>query len=163
MLHVFKAPSMKRACFWRFLLNNCIRTNKTTAFINFTSFKSCDIVKFKASTLDQCHHLLINLSCKSASKPLNAISARSAVCFFAAHISVEQEVLPADITTALLVLYLHASDVHQHSTFNGSRAKTCSEVMTSDEVGLLYKTFAHIGNGSRFYLIFQWLKQVCNW
>ena len=39
------------------------------------------IVKFQASTLDQCHHLLINLSCKSASKPLNAVSARSAVCF----------------------------------------------------------------------------------
>jgi len=30
------------------------------------------IVKFQASTLDQCHHLLINLSCKSASKPANA-------------------------------------------------------------------------------------------
>ena len=40
------------------------------------------IVKFQASTLDQCHHLLINLSCKSASKPLNATSARSAACFF---------------------------------------------------------------------------------
>jgi len=30
--------------------------------------------KFQASTLDHCHHLLINLSCKSASKPLNARS-----------------------------------------------------------------------------------------
>jgi len=35
---------MKRACFWRFLLNNCVPTNETN-------------------------------------KPLNAISARSAVCF----------------------------------------------------------------------------------
>jgi len=39
------------------------------------------IVNFQASTLDQCHHLLMNLSCKSASKHLDAISARSAVCF----------------------------------------------------------------------------------
>jgi len=25
MLLVFKASSMKRACFWRFLLNNCVQ------------------------------------------------------------------------------------------------------------------------------------------
>ena len=74
---------------------------------------------------------------------------------FAANISVDEDVIAADITTALLVLYLHASDVHQHSTFNGSRAKTCFEAMTSDEVGLLFKTFAHVGNDSRFYLIFE--------
>jgi len=37
------------------------------------------IVKFQASILDQCYHLLINLSWKSACKPLNAISARSAI------------------------------------------------------------------------------------
>jgi len=35
MLLVFKASSMKRACFWRFLLNN-----KKSAFIELTSFKS---------------------------------------------------------------------------------------------------------------------------
>jgi len=33
---------MKRACFWRFLLNNCVPTNKTSAFIELTSFKSVD-------------------------------------------------------------------------------------------------------------------------
>jgi len=43
---------------------------------------------------------------------------------FAATIAVEQEVIAADITIVLLILYLHASDVHQHSTFNRSRAKT---------------------------------------
>jgi len=31
---------------------------------------------------------------------------------------VEQEVIAADITIARLLLYLHASDAHQHSTFN---------------------------------------------
>jgi len=43
---------------------------------------------------------------------------------FAANIAIEQEVIAADITIALLILYLHASDVHQHSTFNRSRAET---------------------------------------
>ena len=37
---------------------------------------------------------------------------------FAANIGVEQEVIAAHITIALLMLYLYASDVHQHSTFN---------------------------------------------
>ena len=79
------------------------------------------MVKFQASTSDCCHHLLINLSCKSASEPLNAISARSGV-LFAANIAIEQEVIGVAITIALLTLYLHSSesDVYQHSTFNRS-------------------------------------------
>ena len=40
---------------------------------------------------------------------------------FTANIAVEQEVIVAAITIAFL--YLHASDVHQHS-FNRSRAAT---------------------------------------
>jgi len=43
---------------------------------------------------------------------------------FAANIAVEQEVIAAAMTIALLILYLHALDVHQHSTFNRSRAET---------------------------------------
>jgi len=35
------------------------------------------------------------------------------------NIALEQEVIAAAITIAL-ILYLHASDVHQHSTFNRS-------------------------------------------
>jgi len=37
---------------------------------------------------------------------------------FAANVTVEQEVIAAAITLLLLILYLHASDEHQHSTFN---------------------------------------------
>jgi len=56
---------------------------------------------------------------------------------FAANIAVEQEVIAAEITIALPILYLRASDAHQHSTFNRSRAcRDCSEAMTS-EAGLL--------------------------
>jgi len=43
---------------------------------------------------------------------------------FAANIAVEQEIIAADVKFALLILYLHASDVHQHSTINRSRAET---------------------------------------
>jgi len=43
---------------------------------------------------------------------------------FATNIAVEQEVIAADITTALLAMNLDVSDVHQHSTFNRSRAET---------------------------------------
>jgi len=43
---------------------------------------------------------------------------------FATNIAVEQEITTAAITIALLIQYLHTSDVHQHSTFNQSRAKT---------------------------------------
>ena len=40
------------------------------------------------------------------------------------NIALEQEVIAAAITIALVVLYLHASDVHQHSTFNRSQTAT---------------------------------------
>jgi len=38
------------------------------------------------------------------------------------NLALEQEVVAAAITIALLILYLYASHVHQHSTFNRSRA-----------------------------------------
>jgi len=37
---------------------------------------------------------------------------------FPANTAVEQEVIAATIAIALLILYLHASDVHYRSTFN---------------------------------------------
>jgi len=40
------------------------------------------------------------------------------------NIALEQEVIASAITIALLILYLYASDVHQHSTFNRSRTTT---------------------------------------
>ena len=84
MLLVFKVSPMQHSCFWRFLLNNCVqilsRKIKSLLSLNRQVLKVL-IEKFPAFTLDQCHHLLINLFCKNASKPLNAASARSAVCF----------------------------------------------------------------------------------
>jgi len=60
------------------LCSDLSRQIKSLLSLNWQVLKVL-IVKFQASTLDQCHHLLINLSCKSASKSLNATSARSAV------------------------------------------------------------------------------------
>jgi len=77
-------------------------------------------VKYQASSSDHCHHLLINFSRKSASKPHSAISARSVSMLFVANMAIEQEVIAADIVIALLILYLQAWDVHQHSTFSRS-------------------------------------------
>ena len=106
-------------------------------------------VKFQAFTLDQCHHLLINLSCKSASEPVNAqyyTWARSNrgrqygwACF----------------------LYLHASDLHQHSTFTKAKEQHCSEALIPKLA--FYKTFTPMRCGSRCHLVFERLIHVCSW
>jgi len=43
---------------------------------------------------------------------------------FAINIAVEQEAIGVAITIVLLILHLHASDVHQHRMFNLSWAET---------------------------------------
>ena len=88
------------------------------------------IENFPASTLDQCHHLLINLICKSASKPLNAVSARSAACFLQRH----------DDCASYTVFTRFGCAPTQHVQSKPNR--DCSEAMTSDEVGLLQNFWA---------------------
>jgi len=74
---------------------------------------------------------------------------------FAANIAVDQEVIVAAIMVAFL--YLHASDVHQHS-FNRSRVATL--LLRSYLPKLVYKTCAHISPGS--YPILDRLVDVCS-
>jgi len=83
------------------------------------------IVKFQASTLDQCHHLFINLSCISAGKPLNA-----QYCAWA-------RIIAAVIATARL-LYCIYTLLMCTNTASSTEAeqRLCSEALTS-EVGLL--------------------------
>jgi len=73
MLVAFKASSMKRACFWCFfpeqLCSDLSGQIKSLLSLNWHVL-NVFTVKSQASTLG-----------KSASKPLSAISARSAVCF----------------------------------------------------------------------------------
>jgi len=95
------------------------------------------IVKFQASTLDQCYHLLINLSCQSASKPLNAISARSAVCFLQPILQLSKK--SSRPTWSLHFLYCICTLLMYTNTARSIEVeqRLCSEAMTSDEVGLL--------------------------
>jgi len=83
-------------------------TKRKSAFIELTSFKSLLLVKFQVSTLDESQHLLVKLSCESACENLDAISARSALCFFSANIAVEQEVIVAAIVIAVGLFARHA-------------------------------------------------------
>jgi len=55
--------------------------NKKSAVLQFTNFKIFFLVKFKASTLGQWHHLLLKLSGKTASEILYVLSAQYAVGF----------------------------------------------------------------------------------
>jgi len=54
-------------------------TNQKSAFISVTRFKSFDseVPSFYFGSMPPFHHLLMNLSCKNASKPLNAMSKKS--------------------------------------------------------------------------------------
>jgi len=73
---VLDCPEFSHVC----LCSDLIWQTKCLFSLNWQVLKVL-IVKFQVSTLDQCSHWLINLSCKSTSKPLNAMGARSAVCF----------------------------------------------------------------------------------
>jgi len=81
------------------------------------------LTKFQVSILNESHHLLVKLSCKSACENLDVL------CMpFAPNIA-------AVIVAAIMIafLYLHASDVQYTNT--GS-------------IEAEYKTFAHIRRGS---------------
>jgi len=95
------------------------------------------IEKFPASTLDQWHHLLINLFCKSASKPLSAVSARSAVCFLQPILQLSKK--SSRPPWRLLFLYcIHTLWMYTNTARSiEAERRLCSEAMTSGEVGLL--------------------------
>ena len=97
---------------------------KLTKILKFFS------VNFQVSTFNESHHFLVKLSCESVCENLDAIlvSARSAVCFFQPTLQLSKESSWPSLW--LRFLYLHASDVHQH-TFNRSRVATLTP-----EVGL---------------------------
>jgi len=86
-------------------------TNEKSAFIELTSFISFDN-EVAISTLDIGHHLLINLSCISASKPHIAH-----YCTWASHRGRHHDCACYTVFTRLWC-------VHQHSTFNRSREAT---------------------------------------
>jgi len=93
-------------------------------------------VKFPASTLDQCHHLLINLFCKNASKPLNAVSARSAVCFLQPILQLSKKSSRLTLRLRLYCIYTLWMYTNTARSIEAEQ-RLCSEATTSEEVGLL--------------------------
>jgi len=72
------------------------------------------LVKFQASALDESHHLLIKLSCKSACDNLDAISANLQYAFVQPILQLSKKSWWPLLR--LHFLYLHTSDVHQTYT-----------------------------------------------
>jgi len=131
---VFKASSIKCAFSWRFffwiILFRFKPANRKSAFLELTKFKKYFLVNFQVSTLNKSYHFLVKLSWESVCEDLDAIfvSAESAVCFFQPILQLSKESSWASLWSRFL--YLHASDVHQH-TFSRNRVATLTP-----EVGL---------------------------
>jgi len=91
MLLVLKASSIKCAffwhCFFKIILFQFKPANRKSALIELTSFQSLFLLNFQVSALNESHHFLVKHSCESACENLDAISARSAVCFFSQYCS----------------------------------------------------------------------------
>jgi len=74
--------------------------------------------------LDQSHHLLGRLSCKSACETLDAVSTQCAV-WFCSQYCIWKKSHRGRHNDYVTLLILHASDVHQQQhTFNRSRVAT---------------------------------------
>jgi len=92
-------------------------TKKSLISLNWQVLKVL-ILKFQASTLDQCHHLLINLSCKAL------------VNYSMPQIALEQEIIAATIAIALIFYTLLMYTNTARSTEEEQRR--CSEALTSE-------------------------------
>ena len=129
MLLVFKAPSMIRACFWRFLLNNCVELTSFECF-------DCEVKSFYSESMLPFGH---NLSCECASKPLNAISARSVVRFLQPILQLSKNSLRPPLRLRFLysIVYTRFGFAPtQHFQSKPSRDFPLTEALTS-EIGLL--------------------------
>jgi len=82
--------------------------NTQSIFVELKNFKSLFLIKFQVSILNESHHLLVKLSCKSPCENLDVLCMPFAVVIVAA--------------IMIAFLYLHASDVHQYR-FNRSRVQ----------------------------------------
>jgi len=115
-----------------------------------TSFQSLFLVNFQISTLNESHHFLVKLSCKSVYENLDAISARSAVCFFSANIAVEQGAIVADIVIALFIFAL----------FNRTPV---ANLLKDTDSGSRSQNLLACGLRRGSCLIVERLVDVCNW
>jgi len=80
LMHHPENVHLSGAFFW-IIMFRFKPTNRKSIFIELISFKSLFSLKFQGSVLDENHHFLAEFPCKSAYDRVDAISARSAVCF----------------------------------------------------------------------------------
>jgi len=156
MLLVFRASSIKRSCFFAFspeqLCSDLGRQIKSLLSLHWQVLIVL-IVKFQASALDQCRHLLINLSCKSTSKPLN-ISARSVVYFLKPILQLSKKssrpVLRLRFLYCIYTLWMYTNTARSIE----AEQRLCSEALTS-EVGLVqnFRAYKWILLSSNFWAI----------
>ena len=114
---------LSKTLFFWMILFRFKPANRKSVFLELTYFKSLFLVNFQVSTLNESLHFLVKLSCESFRENLDAIlvSARSAICFFQPILQLSKKSSWPSLW--LHFLYLHDSDVHQH-TFNWSRVGT---------------------------------------
>jgi len=75
--------------------------------------------------LNESHHFLLKLSCKSVCGNLDAVSARFAVCFFQTIFAVEQGVIVAVIVVTLFIFtLLRCTKTRVQSNLSSKFAKT---------------------------------------
>ena len=108
------------------MCSDLIRQIKSLLSLNWQVLEVL-IVKFQVSTLDHCHHLFINLSCTSASKPLNAQYYTWARSHRGRHYDCALVILYCIYTLLMCTNTACTTEVEQ---------RLCSEALTS-EVGLL--------------------------
>jgi len=118
---------MKCVLLWRFffwtILFRFKPANRKSVLIELISFKILFSVKFQVSTFSENYHLLVKFFCESACKNLDAIRARSAVCFFRPILQLSKKSWWPPLWW-LPFSYVHASsDVCQH-TISRSRVAT---------------------------------------
>jgi len=133
------------------LCSNLSRQMKSLLSLNWQVLKVL-IMKFQASTSDHCHHLLIKLSCKSASEPLNAISARSAVCFLQPILQLSKK----SLRPPLRLRFLYCIYTHRIYTNTERSIETEQRLALRDWLlpkYAFYKAFAYIRSGTRCHLI----------
>jgi len=159
MLLVLKASSIKCAffwhCFFKIILFQFKPANRKSALIELTSFQSLFLLNFRLSTLNESHHFLVKHSCESACENLDAISARSAVCFFSQYCSLTRSHRGRHCDCAF---YIYTLLMCTNTRLIEAEQRHCSKTPTPEVDQSLCACTLRRGS----CLIFERLVDVCN-
>jgi len=116
--------------------------NKQSIFIKLASLKSLYLAKFRVSTLDDSHHLLVKLSLQKRLWKSRCYKWTVCSIVFVPNIALDQEAIVADIVLALFIFTrFWCTPTH---TFNRIRAATrdVAETETAYSIEIFTSTFA---------------------